>query len=1023
MSGIELSEGLFGRIAGWDVVKQARISWQADKVLSASWEPPLLRGVVQEGGSSYRAGLSIKDAINVENLCTCRQARQWGTICSHSIAVGLRMVKGPPVVATQSSTASAQSPLAKNLQSPAIDHSIIRSDPGGEFLKLHIIIPPNFLQALVKDKMMVVFEAETSQGKISLGALPKSKSYKITPEDGSLISCLNKITREVPAMLILSRDQLCALLVSLAGHPRVTLGKSEPITVSNGNYQLTITGTLQPTGQIQLTVRRLGSDLTLLAGDKLWVYRDREFWQLKVPASLKSILEKPVLISREDVPRFISQDWPLISRENTVSSNFKLEDFVVVAARPRIVLHLNGGLAQLAATLHCVYGARVLVPGAERETTWIPDPVDPKKYLLRDFSVEQSAVATLTRSGFAGPESDQRFHIQGQDRVLQFFARVYPRLKKEWEVTLEERLARSKEQNIEEIEPSFEVTSSGVEWFDFKVSYQTGSGEKLSASDIQRLLLSGSSHTRLKNGKMAIIDIAAIQAFQEVLVDTQPMQKGDVYHVKASQGAFITTTLAAESSWNIKAPGQWMNQVRSQTGEAVFQCPPIGSLEDVLRPYQKQGVGWLSFLRQNGFAGILADDMGLGKTLQALALLRSARTGKERGTLRPCLVICPTSLVFNWVDEAARFTPELKTLAISGPNRSKKFAEINSADLVITSYSLVRRDIEVYAGLEFDTILLDEAQHIKNRQTQNAAAVKLLRSDHRFVLTGTPIENSVLDLWSIFDFLMPGYLGNAKDFKERYEIPITREKNQDAQSRLSRRLKPFVLRRLKRDVAKDLPEKIEQVSFCELTDEQSKVYQEMLNATRTEVLNAVGKDGVQKSRMLVLSALLRLRQICCDLRLLKLPDLKPDAVSAKLDLFSELLQQAIDGDHRVLVFSQFVSMLHLIREKLTAENIQFCYLDGSTTDRRAEVEKFQSTPAITVFLISLKAGGVGLNLTGADTVIHFDPWWNPAVEDQATDRAHRIGQNRVVTSYKLITRGTVEEKILLLQQKKREIIK
>jgi SNF2 family DNA or RNA helicase len=281
----------------------------------------------------------------------------------------------------------------------------------------------------------------------------------------------------------------------------------------------------------------------------------------------------------------------------------------------------------------------------------------------------------------------------------------------------------------------------------------------------------------------------------------------------------------------------------------------------------------------------------------------------------------------------------------------------------------------------------------------------------------------VLDLWSIFDFLMPGYLGTAKDFRERYELPITKERNAEAQARLARRLRPFMLRRLKQEVAKDLPEKIEQVSFCELTKDQRAVYQQLIEATRKEVLEAAGPQGEARSRMVALNALLRLRQVCCDLRLLKLDNVQPGNASGKLDLFGELLEEAIDGGHRVLVFSQFVSMLTLLKERLEAEQIEYCYLDGSTTDRAAVVDRFQRNDSIPVFLISLKAGGVGLNLTGADTVIHFDPWWNPAVEAQATDRAHRIGQTRVVTSYKLIARDTVEEKILTLQNRKREIIK
>ena len=422
--------------------------------------------------------------------------------------------------------------------------------------------------------------------------------------------------------------------------------------------------------------------------------------------------------------------------------------------------------------------------------------------------------------------------------------------------------------------------------------------------------------------------------------------------------------------------------------------------------------------------------MGLGKTLQTLAFLKTLRSA-ERGVRNnspnacstiPHLIVCPTSLVFNWVAEVKKFTPELNILALHGPGRHARFGDVATSDIVVTSYALIRRDAEKYRGLEFDTMVLDEAQHIKNRQTQNAQAVKAVRARHRLVLTGTPLENSVLDLWSILDFLMPGYLGTAKDFRERYEQPIAKEKNAEAQARLARRLRPFMLRRLKKDVAADLPAKLEQVLFCELTPDQRGVYQQILEASRKEILAAGGAQGLAKSRMVVLTALLRLRQVCCDVRLLKLENVNPANASGKLELFGELLEEVIDGGHRVLVFSQFTGMLALLKERLVAEKIEFCCLDGSTTDRAAVVERFQTQPAIPIFLISLKAGGVGLNLTGADTVIHFDPWWNPAVEDQATDRAHRIGQTKVVTSYKLITRDTVEEKILLLQNRKRAVI-
>jgi SNF2 family DNA or RNA helicase len=528
---------------------------------------------------------------------------------------------------------------------------------------------------------------------------------------------------------------------------------------------------------------------------------------------------------------------------------------------------------------------------------------------------------------------------------------------------------------------------------------------------------------------VALFEADALEELQEVLLDCNPQQNDNRYRIHQNQAGFLNATLEEHQEWKLNAPPAWAQKTLANAEDSSL--PSLGQLDAILRPYQKKGTAWLYFLRQHGFCGILADEMGLGKTVQVLALLAALKNKNSLSqppnipsTSLPCpaLVVCPTSLVYNWVAEAAKFTPNMRVLEMHGPDRHKHFAEFAQYDVVVTSYALMRRDAEQYQNQEFNTLVLDEAQHIKNRQTQNAQAVKSIRAAHRMVLTGTPIENSVLDIWSIFDFLMPGYLGAAKDFRERYEVPIVREKSEEAQARLARRLRPFILRRLKREVAQDLPPKIDQVMYCELTSEQAEVYHQVLESSRQEVLNAVDAQGLAKSRMIILTALLRLRQVCCDLRLLNLENINPETASAKLDLFAELLEETIDGGHRALVFSQFTSMLALIQERLKQEGIPCCYLDGSTRDRAEVVNRFQEDSSIPVFLISLKAGGLGLNLTAADTVIHYDPWWNPAVEDQATDRAHRIGQTQVVTSYKLISRGTVEEKILQLQNRKREMI-
>ncbi len=1054
---VELTEALLQKAAGWDVVKRARAYLDLGQVLSSYWQPPLLRGVVQNDGVSFRASMVIKNGIDIENLCTCRDAREWGKICAHGVAVGLHWIEAQKPKAAGGVSVPA-SRLVSSLAPPKKASSLQRA-ASGEPAELFLILPPNFEQAITRGKVMVVFDAKWSGGRCPLNALPKDRAFAFSAQDNSIIERIETLADgETPALLQLDAKDFATLLPLLAEHENITLGKASAVTVSRTPFQLPLRVTLEANGEIVFSLKEKTGAFSFV-GD--WIWYKQTLQPLALPPGAQSVVSSPVRVPRSQVPMFLSQSWPQLQASGSVEANFKLEDFTLEPQAPRFVLSLRGGLSQLGALLQCAYGSRIMTVGvtAADENVWLPDPDVPTRYSTRDFNAERAALARLQRSGFIGPDSQGKLQLAGQSGVLNFFAREFPKLQREWSVTLDEQLENRTLKNIERVEPQFQITSSGVQWFDLGVVFASSGGETFSAADIQRLVLSGQSHTRLKNGRMAVIDTGAVEELQEVLLDCAPQQNAQGYRINSKQASFLEATLRQHGDWKVTAPAAWRDRAAKQSGEAKLECPPLGDLEGVLRPYQKQGVAWLGFLRENGFGGILADEMGLGKTLQALAFLRTLRIADCRlpieptrsldihppsSILHPHLIICPTSLVFNWVAEAKKFTPELKVLALHGPDRHALFDQIATSDIVVTSYALIRRDAEKYRKIEFDTVVLDEAQHIKNRQTQNAQAVKAVRAQHRLVLTGTPLENSVLDLWSIFDFLMPGYLGTAQDFRERYELPIAKEKNVEAQKRLARRLRPFMLRRLKKDVAKDLPAKLEQVSFCELTPDQRGVYQQIIEASRKEVLEAVGAQGLAKSRMVVLTALLRLRQVCCDLRLLKLPERSDGVVeswsadgttqsshhsitpslqsSGKLEMFGELLEEVIDGGHRVLVFSQFVGMLTLLKERLAEEGIEYCYLDGSTTDRAKVVEKFQTTPTIPVFLISLKAGGVGLNLTGADTVVHFDPWWNPAVEDQATDRAHRIGQTKVVTSYKLITRDTVEEKILTLQNRKREII-
>ncbi len=533
-----------------------------------------------------------------------------------------------------------------------------------------------------------------------------------------------------------------------------------------------------------------------------------------------------------------------------------------------------------------------------------------------------------------------------------------------------------------------------------------------------------------------------------------PLLHNGSYKIPYSRSLEIEEPLS-ELNPNFKPPSTWRSRSEALKHLEKLAAPQLSdSLEATLRPYQKTGVAWLYHLFKHKLGGILADEMGLGKTLQALALISSLKGGaaspktpsqggstkggaaspktlsqggtaaprasnnapspKPHSSTSPTLIVCPASLVENWRREAAKFTPELRTFANQGSNRIKSPEQAHAYDLIITSYGTLIRDKKRFAEVNFLCVIADEAQHIKNRRTQNAKALTALQTDGRILLTGTPIENSIQDLMSLLDFIMPGgwkpiptgARGDERRWHER---------------RILDQAAPYILRRTKDKVATELPEKIEQVLFMEMTPAQKKTYDAARQHAEQEI-SQLEKSGASEGamRMKTLTQLLRLRQTCCDPRLLD-NTLEP-AASSKLNSFLELLEESMDGDHRILVFSQFVSLLSILKEELDSQNIPYCYIDGSTRNRMAEVDRFNDSDDIPIFLISLKAGGTGLNLTAADTVVHFDPWWNPAAEAQATDRAHRIGQTKVVTSYKLIVSDSVEEKVLQLQNQKRKLL-
>ena len=441
-------------------------------------------------------------------------------------------------------------------------------------------------------------------------------------------------------------------------------------------------------------------------------------------------------------------------------------------------------------------------------------------------------------------------------------------------------------------------------------------------------------------------------------------------------------------------------------------------LKGVLRSYQKTGFNWLKTLEKYGFGGILADDMGLGKTIQVIALLLDEKNHSERTSI----VVCPSSLYINWQKEIERFSKDIKTLIISGnaEQREELIKKINKYDVIITSYDLLKRDIEQYKNYRFKYVIADEAQYVKNNNTKNAKALKELNSESRFALTGTPIENSLAELWSIFDFIMPGYLYTYKKFKDEFETPIIKENDNEAMQRLQKIVAPFILRRIKRDVLKELPDKTEQIMYSKMDEEQQKLYTSYLALAKVKMRQEIESNGFEKSKMKILSLITRLRQICCHPQLF-LDDYKGE--SSKLNQCMEIIEGAIAAKHKILLFSGFTSMFDIIIPELEKRGIEYSMLTGQTkVDTRIEmVDEFNKDENIKVFLISLKAGGTGLNLTGADMVIHYDPWWNLSAQNQATDRAYRIGQRNNVQVFKLISENSIEEKIQKLQDRKQDL--
>lgn len=990
---MEITEHWVGKAAGGRVLKDARNLVRLGRVIKVTRKEGVFQGELSSGGKPMRVVVKVLGPIHVKNLCTCATSRATGAMCEHAAAVILAGIQPAEV------EKKAQIAAKKKIAEPTL-------------LPLEVRLSPKFPHEGLRA--------------VHLRRVPKETS--VVESDYTLGAWLFQNTGKVDAaMLSLPEEKVGSFFRSVSGHERLMRG-DKPITVE--------TGTIRPC--LELEVDQEAADmiwLRLADGQEDLVQLSEVLAEWSEPAAKLTVAKVQSggfseLTSVISVKDLLSGDWHQIEVAGFIRSlsvwahAFQLPENLgglkIKEASPVIELEIAGSGRALQAKLCAVYGDKVRVPlgNVKPVDTQKDFPVNSEighEWLVRNVDAEREAVAEFMGTGFEILDATGMLFLRGEDTVLEFLTTSLPQLRLRWDVKTEEKLVNV-EERIGRIVPKITVqenqnpAGSGTDWLACDVSWQVGE-QVLDRDAVRRLLQSGSRTLTLNSGKKAVISHFDAEVMEGFMLDTDPKQERGKFLFPARQAAYVERLRT------------YYGKEKQEKKITVPDLPE--DLKSTVRDYQKEGIEWLYQRAMSEGGALLADDMGLGKTLQSLAFIKQWKTHGGEAAQGPALVVCPATLLGNWRDEAAKFVPDLSVLVMHGPSRKKYFEVMPAADIIVTSYALLDRDCAQYQKLTISAILLDEASAIRNPDTLAAKAARKVNAAMRVAITGTPVENSVRDLWSIFQFIMPSYLGSREDFKNRYEVPCAAEvPDKAAIQRLRWRTGPFMLRRTKSLVAKDLPPKLESIIWCDPSPLQKQHYEGILRHGAEKVDDLLKKSGGSSARMQMLTVLLRLRQSCCDLRLLGV-DLKKtslEEVSAKLVRLMELLDEAQRGGHRVLVFSQFTTMLSLIRDELDREDMDYCYLDGSTSDRSKVVDRFQKPDGPPVFLISLKAGGYGLTLTAADTVVLFDPWWNPAVEAQAADRIHRIGQTKPSTIYKFITRGTVEEKILLLQEKKRSII-
>lgn len=982
---MEITEEWVRGLTGWKPFKEGKSLADQGLVTNFKRTGDILQGSLSEGRLKLRPIVKIAGPSDVRVQCACPEHRAGGGICAHAVAVLLASLHG------------AKAPPAGS----AADRPTTQT-------------PATAWRVILSPRLAV----ELAEGKLSFRMLPA----EATPSAADLrlhkwLAARN--LRPGPQALRVAGADCADFLDTLSGHPKVEIeGQKGAFAIST-----------EPAPPLRLAdSRHEGSNVTLeLAADEL--RRTLIRWG-----------DSPAWIAAESLQRLPARSNGAAWLDRTIALaatgrlKLPLADFLenfdawldlfespppgwlgglrLAGAEPGFELELDGSLDLLRARLLVRYpglSARPMPEGGEA-IPGLPGISSDGHLIARHRHAEEQAVRRLRTLGFETLGS-ARFQLRGHEAILDLMANALPALRREWTVT-EGPEFRQAARRVHIVRPEIRETTWQGGTLSFELSFQTNSGKALSPGELRRLLQGGRRSARLANGAELVVS-RSYEEWVEPLLDELDLGPATT-PFQASKAQAIALRKLREKLCN-PLPTNHQNALEKQPDESFAA---VGLKAD-LRPYQFTGASWLIERLNDLHGALLADEMGLGKTIQTIAAI--CHFNQISST--PTLVVAPTSLLGNWMRELGHFAPKLKALLFHGANRDEKRDLVGKADVIVTSYSTLVRDLAFHLQSNYRLVVADEASLLRNPEADASKAMCKIPAEARLALSGTPVENRPQDLWSIFRFVAPGYLGERADFKERYEVESHGDSaaRRGTLERLRIRISPFFLRRTKGEVASDLPDKIEIDEWLDLNENQAALYRGMARAGLAEHERIQEKQGEKASAMHLLTLLLRLRQICVDPALLNL-EAEKCPPSAKIERLLEILQERQESRSKTLVFSQFSKNLQLIETRISDRCGRVFRLDGATRNRQELVDKFQAEPGAAVFLISLKAGGYGLNLTAADTVVHLDPWWNPAVEAQATDRAHRIGQTCPVTVYRLLSRDTVEERVRRMQERKRAIV-